>query len=479
MAKGFKPTDGELEFANFVKQQSAQQSSQPSDQPSDQPKEKGFVSQVKEFVDPAENLFRAGVRGVVKGGRDILKQGGPFVSQLVQGEDEDFSRALEKLLPPIAQQTQLGEKEQRNKEFTQDVFERAGERLPLLVGGEGAVAPFVRSGLAGLLGETAKGLGFGPVVQTIAETPAFIAPKFGKNIIPKKSQREFVEFARGQELSEKQIAPLLQTERRGSGLLGKLANRGKRAQDALELAREGRNTAFSNLKALPEAQLKPSQSAIGSLFQDVRDLLKELPVQVGNLLEKDLTKFLESGQTQGDLAILWDGINFQFAKRGGKRLQPLKESITRIFQETSPEFAKQFELTMDLAKRFQSVSKQLTPTQASKLVEQFQLFKAPLQLVTGVVTGTFPWVAGALASEVAAKELAREMLTNPRLQNLGGQMVTAMKNSSVALANSAWNSIVREIRLSGIDQDTVDKLQDVDIEEFINTVDLSENGKKK
>jgi len=475
MAKGFKPTGGELEFANFVKQQSAQQ----ADQQADQPKEKGFVSQVKEFVAPAENLFRSGVRGVVKGGRDILKQGGPFVSQLVQGEDEDFSRALEKLLPPIAQQTQLGEKEQRNKEFTEDVFERGGEILPLLVGGEGGlVEPFVRSGLAALLGQTAKGLGFGPVVQTIAETPALIAPKFGKNIIPKKSQREFVEFARGQELSEKQIAPLLQTERKGASLISKFSSRGKKTQEALEFTREGRNKAFSNLKSLPESQLKPSQPAIESLFQDTRELIKELPVEVGNLLENDFNKFLDSGQTQGDLAILWDAINFQFSKRGGKRLQPLKESITRIFQETSPEFAKQFELTIDLGKRFQNIKKLLTPTQASEIGEALQIAKAPVQTAWGISTGNYTMILEVLG-EFGAKQVAREMLINPRLQNLGGQMVTAMKNSSVALAQSTWNAIVREIRLSGVDQDTIDTLQDVDIDEFIETLGLSKSGKRK
>lgn len=485
MAKGFKPTGGELEFANFVKQQSTQ--------PSDQPKEKGFVSQFIE--EPIISSGRAALRGVLKGFQgagEFLSSGqptapadedvreptdlfGPSPTFERQEEPLDFNEVIRDLIPPIPQEN---ESVQPIQQFVEDVFERGGEILPFAASGGGAVAPFVRSGLAGLLGETAKTLGFGPVGQAIAEIPAFGSPKFGKKIIPKKSQREIVKFARDQKLTEKQIAPLLQTERKSSGLLGKFSNRGKRAQESLELAREGRNTVFTNLKALPESQLKPSQPAIESLFQDTRELLKELPVEVGNLLENDFNKFLESGQTQGDLAILWDGINFQFAKRGGKRLQPLKESITRIFQETSPEFAKQFELTMDLAQRFQSVTKQLTPTQASKLVEQFQLFKAPIQLALGVSTGTLPWVTGALVSEVAGKELAREMLTNPRLQNLGGQMVTAMKKSSVALAKSTWNQITREIRKSGIDQDTVDQLQDIDIDEFIKVIDLSENGKK-
>lgn len=496
MAKGFKPTSGELEFANLVKEQFAQ--------PLEQPTKKGFLSHmkqltdtVKQFTDPIESINRAGVRGVLKGFQgagELLSSGqplapadenireptdlfGPSTTEQPQEQLVGFNELIKDLIPSIPQQNEFLQPVQQ---FAEDVAERGGEILPFAAAGGGGIPQaFVRSTAAGVSGETAKGLGFGPVGQAIAEIPAFGSPKFGKKIIPKKSQREVVQFARDQGLSEKAIAPLLQTERKGSGLLGKFANRGKRAQEALELAREGRNTVFTNLKSLPESQLKPSEAAIGSLFEDVRTLVRELPVETGKLLENDLNKFLDSAKTQGDLAILWDAINFQFTKKGGKRLQPLKESITRVLQETSPEFAKQFELTIDLAKRFQSVTKQLTPTQASKLVEQFQLYKAPIQLAIGVSTGTLPWVTGALVSEVAGKELAREMLTNPRLQNLGGQMVTAMKKSSVALARSTWNQITREIRKSGIDQDTIDKLQDVDIEEFIETIDLSENGKKK
>jgi len=460
----FTASPDELEFAKLVNQESESISG------GQEEKYFGLLNKTQDFLGNAESLFRQGLRGALEGTIELGRLGARSEGAIFK-EEQTFPEELKQLL--------VDENKEKTglQEFAENVAFRAGKTAPLLAGGEFKGPEIAgRSILSATGGQTAEELGLGPFGQLAAEFPGLAGPNiFEKNIIPKKSQKEFVEFLRNQNLSEEAIAPFLGQERKGSGLFSAFSNRGKRAQESLNLAREGRNTAYSNLRSLPESQIQITPQIQNELFKEVNSHLKQLPVETRNLLKDDLNKFLNSEKNLGDLSILYNSVNFQFPKRGGKTLQNVNRLIEESITKLSPEFGEQFKLTNEVGRKYHQVRDSLKPNVYTDAIKFFQIAKAPIQVAAGVFTGNYPVILEVLG-EVAAKEVAREMITNPRLQNLSGKMASAIKNSSPQLARSVWAKTIEEMRNSGIDQETIDKFQDVDVDEFLEAFEQSKDN---
>lgn len=425
------------------------------------------------------NIDKAISRGFASGSETLFESFGRTLPQSPE-EERPLTRFAEEQLQRTPDPERLEEDEE--PDIFEQLAERGGRILPFalsgrLFGGQTGSAreALVRSGAAGAAGETAE-QAFGPIPGAVAEMGAFSFPSMGKQIQPTSAQEEFVQFARSQGLTEEQIAPLLQEDTALTRTLGGFSRKGRRAEKAIEAAKEGQNTAFANLEALPEAQSRLTTATQNTFFKESEKILRDLPNDVRQQIASDFGDFLNSDRTAGDLVNLWQDINFQFQKRGGNRLQRLKEPIKNALQEINPNFADQFELTNDLSKRFFRARKNLTPNQSVELAEKFRLASAPAQLAWGITTGNFPIIAE-LVGEFGARELSRELLINPRFQNLSGKMVTAIKKNSAPLAKSAFNDMVKSLQKAQVDQETIDKLQDVDIDEFIEQFNLKDDQK--
>ena len=98
-------------------------------------------------------------------------------------------------------------------------------------------------------------------------------------------------------------------------------------------------------------------------------------------------------------------------------------------EATSPQFARDFKLANEYHKKYLSVKKSLAPSQYEGLLKLGTLGKFAHDLLS-LSTRGLTEITGA----TAARRVAREMLINPRMQNLGLQMVKAIKDNKTKVA---------------------------------------------
>lgn len=479
MAKKFQPTQSDLEYAELVQQQFSQDR---FDQPLQQEvplqfgdEEQSGLDRVLNIIDPL-GTQRALVRGVGKGVESLGKAG---MRTLPERPERSFGQFLEEQIP--LEDTTLRQLETEfvpeqfrgGAEFLTSATERGGEILPAMLGGKSPVVEnVVRSMFAGASGETAKKLGFDSVGQLVAELPFLLGPNiFSEKITPKEVQEEIVKFAREKGLSEKQIAPLLSEEIPKVDLLSKISPKGKRVEKILEGARRGKDELFSHLERHPEAEKIMDIKTQNELFNELNPLLKKLDVSERELIRADLQEFIKGNRSLKEAENIYRDINKKFGHKGGKNVQILKRPIKNAIEKTSDSFARDFNLSNDLASRFYKVRKRLTPTEAEKIADQVLFWKAPTQAAYGIMTGNVPLMIE-LLGEQGARILSQEMLVNPKFANMSQKMMTAVKNNNVALAKQTWNRMTRQFLKDGVDQDIIDQLQDIDIEDFLKEIDF-------
>ena len=425
------------------------------------------------FADSAQNVESAG-RAALRGGLEgfgILADmfgGLPAKTGSELEQRQNRAQILEEMIPPTAEY-----EEGSAQALTEDFLQRSGKLAPLVANPASltGTAAAVLSGAGA--GTVAKELGFGQTGQDIAEGLGAIGPGIATNLFRKGiqagsvEQEQFINRLKNQGFTDKQIAPLLASDRPlTSAVAGKATRLRSAPGSGLQEARTLRNQVFQDLQSLPQASQKASPNALRKFSKNINEKVNKLPKEIENLIRDDLNKFFASDQTNADATILWDAINTQFGKRGGKRLQPLKEEITEILQNASPEFAEQFLFANKVGQRFAKIDKVLRPTTTNEIVSAFKTAKLPFQVAYGMFTGN-PFLLGEAAFELAIPKVAEKYLTSPRAQNISKKFATAVKKNSVPLMRSALSEMQKAIEKDSPDNEVSDLLQQVDAEEFL------------
>ena len=215
--------------------------------------------------------------------------------------------------------------------FAEKTIERGAQILPYLLGGEAALIPKLgRTGVAALLGQTTEELGGGELAQTGAEIVGLGAPGLRKKIIPKKGQKETVEMLRRRGLSEKEIAPLIPTERK-SAMLSKLGSRNFRTQKAASRTSDALGNLYSQRAAEGEKGPILSSNRASLLQSQLTEKLEKLPSSIRRSINEDLTDLFQKPVKADDLMNFWQDINSQINWKtiggGKKRLNSLKDVL--------------------------------------------------------------------------------------------------------------------------------------------------------
>jgi len=398
------------------------------------------VSQKAARRTPAGRGGRAAARGGLKALGSVLDLFKVSVDPEKYPEEKfSFKEAVDVLLP---QHPEAG--------FAEKTIERGSEILPYLLGGEAALIPKLgRAGLAALLGQTTEELGGGELAQTGAEVLGLGLPGLRKKIVPKKAQEKSVEMLRRRGLTEKEIAPLIPSERK-SALVGKLGARGFRTQKAAKRTREALGDLYSQISAEGEKLPILSSNRASLLESQLRDKLEKLPSSLRRPVEQDLTDLFKKPVKADELINFWQDINSHIDWRkmghGKKRLNSLKETLFEGIKDISPDLAQDFETTNALYGKFNTLYKNLKPRDLDRLIALGE---------TGAVIGGLlkfgpKGAIGALIPEVG-RRVASEMLINPRLQNLTKQMVKATQANKIVIAKKISEQIEKELKEKDID----------------------------
>lgn len=362
----------------------------------------------------SRSVVSAPLKGFVKGVSDItslLPFGRGPLSPRVQEE------VSERILPT-------------RESGLENVLERAGRIAPAFIGGpESILAKGLRSLGAGVLGETAKELGAPEIVQTIAEIPALASPTFGKKILETKKQKQFVDFLRKKGFTEKELTPLIQSPEALDRWAG-MAQKGKKTHELMKDIYERFGEVYKGIKTEASQLKNPklSGSDINEFLGEVQNIWQDISPRDRRLIEDELNNLLSTEISFNDLLNFNQDINAEIrGKTGGPAvIGRLKEPISKAMKKISPELASDYELANKLYAKRADVSSHLRPNQIDSLVNSGEIYGAIAALADrnfGLLSKVF--------GVVGARQLARELLINPRLQNISNQMAIAVKNNNI------------------------------------------------
>lgn len=341
-------------------------------------------------------------------------------------------------------------------------LERAGRMTPYTaIGPEGILAKGVRTGLGALLGQGAEEAGLPPWAQGIAETIPFGLPKFGKKIIPSETQKPLVEGARELGMTEKEIAPLIH-EPKETKILPKIAGKKFRTQKALEKSKNVLDEAANKLESHPsmDVVLSPREAEI-SIQNIEKKMMDKLNSSERKLIKDDFQILKSSPKALKDYYKFFRDVNKTIKDNPGKRdsLNLIKENIEDAIHLISPEFGRVFDLTNKLYSNYYSIANKLTPNWKTAITSY--VAKGAGAAILGPLFGYVPSLV-AIGGEIAAKNLAREMLINPRFQNQSKQIVQSLNQNKIGIASQLWKRLSKEVEETS--PEIAEKMEEVDWE---------------
>ena len=400
-------------------------------------KEPGQYTEFGQIIEPMtrmQSLAHAPAKGAVKRAGDIAGFVQNIASFLPQG--------------PLTQ-----EKAHQYAEEHFPTFEREPEKFLERAGGVateallspgGPMAKAIQIPLGAALGYGAEKLGLPEWAQSVAEGLPFFYSG-GKKVPLKPDQKKLGEFLRKQGLTENEITPLLKTPEQ-INRWSTLASKGKKSRKLMEgLYNKTGNiydSVISDAKAFPPMSNEAKEKILRSFTQ----IQQEMPSIHWELIEKDMKDFLTKGRAGAeDLINLDKDINAILgAERGawdavGRFKGPIKEALESI----SPQIAEDYSLAKEFFRSRHKVKAALiNPKDFDKFMDVAEVY--------GMGQAAFNRDMGMMIKVLGAsggRSLAREMLINPRLQNISIRIGEALKKNKYQLAEKylrSFNDIIRE-----------------------------------
>jgi hypothetical protein len=370
------------------------------------------ISFSKKEISRLRSLLGALPKGLLKGAQQIsslslFPQAGPVPSKLV-------SKAIEEALPT-------------EEALPEKYLERTGRLLASTLGGGGSLpANLGRAALSAGLGQGIEEMGGGEFAQTLGELVGYSLPGLGRKIVPTKDQEKLVGFARKTGMTEKQIAPLLPSGTKQK-FFGKPALKGEKTKETIQESRKGIGEAYEFIKGTPAAQETLNQQDIQKFLRDSTKIAYEMPFEIRKQLAHDAADLVKQGFSGKNLINYYQDISSKY-KIGREHLERFKEPIREALGKLSPELAEDFQLTNEMFKRRLDIGRTLKPGLATTLVNLGELGNLAYSAINMNLKG----LAISLGVH-GARLFAREMLTNPRLQNITKQMVKAANENKFTI----------------------------------------------
>lgn len=401
----------------------------------DEPVKNGKYELMDESPSRARSLISAPVKGAIKGATDIASMTDPFKAILGLNElNPHQKQAIEQTLPTQDNPIEKG-------------LERGGRLAVTTLGGpESLAAKGLRTAAGATLGQVAEEAGAPEWAQNLSELLAFMSPKFSKKITPTKSQTEAVEFLRGKGLSDKEITPLLKTEKKIRSL-GRLSKKGPKTETLTRGISEKLGEGYDLLKTEGKEKFLKGKDVL--LFDDkLGESLEKISPSFARLIEKDVESLRNKGISQKNLIDFYQDINRVVkGQEGGKSvLNTIKPLVIQGLEKIDPKSAKDFSMLNQFYAKKAVLSKSLKPDVIDKWLKKGKVYGA----VAGIATGNPYFLKGIIAEEVGSR-IIREILINPRLQNLSNQMLKSISKNQVQTAAGAYKIFKDELKKHDLD----------------------------
>ena len=185
---------------------------------------------------------------------------------------------------------------------------------------------------------------------------------------------------------------------------------------------------YNILKKSPAAAVELSPDQQTKLLSSLSETALEMPNVVREKVNKDFVDFLRKPITGESLINLHQDINKSLGPMT-KELSLFKEPIRNALMEVSPELAEDFTKINTMYSRYSDIARKLKPTLVSDLIRAAE----SMGIIGSVVTGYHP-IATKILTEKGAQIGARELLLNPRFQQLSEKFLMALNQNKYGLA---------------------------------------------
>jgi hypothetical protein len=341
-----------------------------------------------------------------------------------------------------------GKPETRTGRFAERIGEAVGSAASL--GGAGTLP------LAGAaaLGQATEEVTGSPTAGTVVELgSALLSPALAKKVAVGKKNKDLVNVGRKLGLSENQLTPLVQNEKKLK-VLSKFARKGDKTEKLITgieaTLGDGYGTIKNRAKGL--AEISPEvKSAMSSDFEKVLAGLKKT-IQPSPEKEQAI-KYLSGAVENMKIGVvdpeslinfyqdLNQFVNWRSIKNGKKQLSQLKKPILGALKTADPELAKDFEVLNKLYGRFKDVQKNLSPDKVDRWLNKGEVGALVLSLGTG-----YPGISSLLLKETVGRRAIRELLINPRFQGIQRKLLSSIKKDNTKAAAAVGKELVRFVK---------------------------------
>lgn len=406
-----------------------------------QPEMKGKFELVDEKPSRARSLISAPIKGAVKGAHELAAMSDPLKALLGVSELTPIQqRAIEMALPTQEKPLEKG-------------LERSGRLGVSAIGGpESLAVRGLRTAAGAALGQLAEETGAPEWVQNLAELSAFIAPKLQARLSPTKVQKEAVDFLRSKGLSDKEITPLIQSEKK-LRFLAPISSRGEKTE---KIAKDISNKLGENYDVLKERGSKDILRGENAIHFDnkLQEGLDKISRGFRRLIEKDVEELQNREISAKSLIDFYQDINRVVkGQEGGKAvLNTLKPIIIDGLEKANPEIAKDYKLLNSFYSKNKQVLNALKPGQIDKFLKGAKHFA----YLGSAITGNFSFLPKLLGAE-AAQRFIRQFLINPRYQNISHKILEAIRDNRIPSALKSLKILATELKKDNPDSNYLEE----------------------
>lgn len=258
----------------------------------------------------------------------------------------------------------------------------------------------------------------------------------------KKGEQELVKTLRSKGFTDKEIVPIIQGGSKKK-LLGAVAEKGKRGERAFDASKSKIGTIYQDvgekgkkLKGLSGSKYRKFEESLSKTIEDISGTHTDI-------IRPELNKLANSEHKAQDLIRFYQDISSRTKNvQGGRKvLNKLKEPIVQGLESIDKDLATDFKLANKLYSKLFSNKKMLTPGKA----DQFLNKGKALAFAGSLATGNFPAMTKILGAQ-AVQLLSRELLINPKLQNLTARLSSQLKANKVRAAYKTLEEFKKTIK---------------------------------
>jgi hypothetical protein len=317
----------------------------------------------------------------------------------------------------------------------EDVLQFAGEQAPFVALGPASLAAKgVAAFSGGVAKKAAKELKMPEIIQDLAAGVGSIAPNLAKAVVskalvPAASDQAVVDFLRSKGLSERQITPLIQNPAKLSAL-SKISTKYKYGHEFLKDIQGSLGGIYQDIYSRG-AHKALTGNGLTQFTNNLQKTIQSLPPVYRETMKKELGYLFEEPITYKTLAEFKDGINKAIGETGrrsrkavvGKLKGPVDEAMAHLdkglFQE---------ERLLDSA---YAKMKNFSSSMSKKEAENFFKLEKIAPTATAILTLNFIGLPKLAIGAAAAPKIAKELLTNPRLQRMHAKMWDQFKKGKL------------------------------------------------